>query len=278
MCNLWLRSLFLAILFSISIIAQESKKFSPEEFFDQYQKALEEKNEEKAKQLVEENKEVAKLVAENLFNQAMKAYEKTDYEKAAKKFAISGLLYLQIGKKETVVKILNCGGLSHYNSQNYQRALQLYDYALKISKELEGSPLEGQLLYNIAGAYRKIKNYQNALKYLEEALKIFRATNNKAGEVMTLNTLAEIYCNNPISELPDSIKHCQQVLKYCEEARNANQGRDKAEESRSLEYMGLVYYDSADYEKALQYYTDALNLAEEKFNYSALKVQRMISD
>jgi Uncharacterized enzyme of heme biosynthesis len=129
-------SLTLMLLFisTLPVGGQEKQGLSEEEFLNQYRAALQEGNKQKAEQLVRENKDHTKTVAESLLNQAIKAFQMADYETALEVLNTSLELYRQLGDKAGEGVTLSSIGLVYYSTGDYQKALSYYQDALKIMR------------------------------------------------------------------------------------------------------------------------------------------------
>jgi tetratricopeptide (TPR) repeat protein len=91
------------------------------------------------------------------------------------------------------LQISNNIALVYSGTGQPQKALQLYEEALPISREVGNRAGEATTLNNMAGVYSDIGQSQKALQLYEEALPIMREVGNRAGEATTLNGLAYLY-------------------------------------------------------------------------------------
>ena len=200
MRNHWFSLLFLLILFFASVIAQESQKLLPEEFLAQYQKALEEKNEEIAKQLVKENEKIAKKIVEEVFDEAIDFYQTADYQKSIIMFEISFALFKHLGKVNKMRQTLGYIGKSYAaigamyaQKGEYEKALASYEQALQMAQSIKEQEGEASTLNSIGVLYTYQKKYEKALSFYEQALQIRNILKDKVGEASTLANIGLIY-------------------------------------------------------------------------------------
>jgi len=73
------------------------------------------------------------------------------------------------------------------------RALELYEQALPILRDVGDRAGEATTLNNLAGVYHRIGHPTRALELYEQALPILRDVGDRAGEATTLNGLAFLY-------------------------------------------------------------------------------------
>jgi tetratricopeptide (TPR) repeat protein len=74
-----------------------------------------------------------------------------------------------------------------------QRALELYEQALPITREVGDRVGEATTLNNMAGVYQATGQPKQALELYEQTLPLMREVGNRAGEAITLNNMALVY-------------------------------------------------------------------------------------
>ena len=72
-----------------------------------------------------------------------------------------------------------------------QRALELYEQALPLMREVGDRAGEAATLNNMAAVYRATGQPQRALELYEQALPLRREVGDRAGEATTLNNMAQ---------------------------------------------------------------------------------------
>lgn len=81
-------------------VGQEKEVLSLEEFYFQYITAYQEGNEERLEQLVQENNDHSRAVANELYNRGIETYQAAKYNESLSLFMISLGLDLQLGNRE----------------------------------------------------------------------------------------------------------------------------------------------------------------------------------
>ncbi len=191
---------------------------------------------------------------------------------------------------------------SAYNNKGYyfdfhgkqEAALDIYLQGLKISEEIKDELAQAKVINNIAMVYRNQAEYASALKYLNVASIIFNKKGYKSELATVYNNIGHI--NQTLKKYDDAIKNfrlstqirielkdslnilnslhslfilyyttkqidssCFYSLKAMElaEILKTNKGR-----SASYTYVGQMYLDKNNIERANEYATKGLELAE----------------
>nr|WP_206602922.1 tetratricopeptide repeat protein [Leptolyngbya ohadii] len=146
-------------------------------------------------------------------------------------------------------------GFQQLNTSQYSAALQSFQKALIIIREVGDRVSEGRILNNIGGAYQNQGQYPQALNSYQQALIIIREMGDRAGEGATLNNIGGVYQNQ--GQYPQALDYYQQALTIVREVG------DRVQEGRTLNNIGQVYDNQGQYLQALDYYQQALNIIRE---------------
>lgn len=92
-----------------------------------------------------------------------------------------------------------------------------------------------------------------ALPDFEEALKIFRASNDRHGEAITLGYIAN--CQRKLENLDKAVEFAQQALRMKQDLG------DRDEVGKTHNQLGLIYWERADYPAAIQHLQQAIEIA-----------------
>jgi tetratricopeptide (TPR) repeat protein len=76
-----------------------------------------------------------------------------------------------------------------------QHALEFYEQALAIQREVRDRSGEGTTLNNLGGVYNALGQKQHALEFYEQALAIQREVRDRSGEGTTLHNIGMIYAS-----------------------------------------------------------------------------------
>ena len=146
-------------------------------------------------------------------------------------------------------------GLQQYQTSQIEAALQSWQQALKLYRELKDRSGEGNALDNLGTAYASLGDYPKAIEYQQQSLAIFRNLKDRSGEGVSLNNLGNVY--NSLGDYSKAIEYHQQSLAIKREIK------DRLGEGQSLGNLGSVYYQLGDYAKAIEYYQQSLAIARE---------------
>ncbi|WP_374875466.1 CHAT domain-containing protein [Microseira sp. BLCC-F43] len=159
---------------------------------------------------------------------------------------------LQDRKAETT-RLLQQGQQQFRQSQ-FREALQTFQQALVIAREIGDKTLTAIALNNIGAVYYYLSQYPKALEFYQQALAIRREAGDKAGEGKTLNNIGSVYDN--LSQYPKALEFYQQALAIRREAG------DKAGEGTTLNNMGFLLAKQNQPELAIVFYKQSVNVRE----------------
>ncbi|MFB2835605.1 tetratricopeptide repeat protein [Floridanema evergladense] len=84
-------------------------------------------------------------------------------------------------------------GLQQSERSQFREALQSFQQALIIYREIGDRSGEGRSLGNLGGAYSSLRDYHKAIDYHQQSLAIFRAIGDRSGEGRSLGNLGLAY-------------------------------------------------------------------------------------
>ena len=145
--------------------------------------------------------------AEAFFSEGVDLYYAGEYQAALEKWQAALEIYRELGDRAGEGKALNVIGVVYEKLGQYQGALKVFEGSLTIKRELGDRTGEGLVLNNIGVVYKKLGQYQEALKAYEESLAIRHEIGDRTGEGNTLNSIGLIY---------KKLGHYQGALKYYE--------------------------------------------------------------
>ncbi len=136
--------------------------------------------------------------------------------------------------------------------ESLRAALQKWEKALSLWKELGDAQWQAITLSNIGNACADLGENQKALDSYNQALLLYRAAGNKNSEADTLSAIGRVYSD--IGEKQKALdSYNQSLLLY----RAAG---DKSAEADTLNQIGLIYSYLGENQKALDSYNQALPL------------------
>ena len=146
-------------------------------------------------------------------------------------------------------------GLQQYEVSQFEVALQSWQQALQIYREIKNRYGEGNALGNIGIAYASMSKYTQAIEYLEEWLSISRKIKELTGEGASLVNLGLVY--SYLGKYTEAIEFYEQSLVIF------NEIKDRRGEGKSLGNLGLAYYSLGKYAKSIEYYGQSLSISRE---------------
>ena len=152
-------------------------------------------------------------------------------------------------------------GIQQAQSSQFEAALQSWQQALTIYREIKNRQGEGWALGNLGEAYRNLGDYAKAIEYLQQSLAITRETKDRLGEGNALGNLGNAYSS--LGDYAKAIDYQQQHLAIAREIK------DRLGEGNALGSLGNAYSSLGDYAKAIDYLQQTLAIAREiKDRYS----------
>jgi tetratricopeptide (TPR) repeat protein len=149
----------------------------------------------------------------------------------------------------------NSLGLAYRDMGEPRKAIEYYEQAQKIAREIGYRRGEGYHLGNLGNAYRNLGEPRKAIEYLDQAQKIFRVIGDRMGEGIDLGNLGLAYSD--LGEPRKAIEYYEQALKIFREIGSMRG------EGTALGNLGLAYFALGQSFKAIEYYEQALKIFRE---------------
>ncbi len=144
-------------------------------------------------------------------------------------------------------------GIQQARAKQFEAAIQSWEAALKIYREINDRLTEGSTLGNLGIVYHSLGNHTKAIDYQEQYLAIARETKNRPGEENALKYLALSY--EALGNYSKAIFFHQQRLILSRELQY------KIGETEALSSLGIAYYALGDYSKAIDVQNQSLTIA-----------------
>jgi tetratricopeptide (TPR) repeat protein len=151
--------------------------------------------------------------------------------------------------------LLNSLGILYFQISSYDKAIEYYERALGISREIEDKVGEGNAIGNLGIAYSNLGQVEKAVEYYEQALVISKEIGDRRGEGNHLGNLGNAYRN--LGQVEKAIEYYEQALVISKEIG------DRRVEGAALGNLGNAYSDLGQVEKAVEYYEQALVIGKE---------------
>ncbi len=168
------------------------------------------------------------------------AKSKDDYQRAAQKYEEALKIFERVKSDKGIGHCSNQLGFIQSRLGQYQKALELYEKSLAIRQKLGDVKGEGVTLNNIGQVYKSWGQYQKALEFYEKDLAITQKLGDVQGEGVTLNNIAGVY---------DSWGQYQKALEFYEKSL-ALQKRIGVPYDGTEDSIGNVYLTMGDIQRA----------------------------
>ncbi|MEW6736680.1 MAG: CHAT domain-containing tetratricopeptide repeat protein, partial [Acidobacteriota bacterium] len=219
---------------------------NPKEAFTYYDKAL-----ALARKTTDRPNEAVSLLGMGRIN-----YYSGNLESALQCYRDALILLRRIGDQGNAAVVLTFLGEIYTQLGEHQQALNQQIEALNVFQALKDINAEANTLNNIGVSYAYLGKIEIAIDYFKKALKIYRAIGNKASEVNVLSRIVLMY--NSTNDIPQVIDSLTEVLSLYKGMNNPDQKMIVI----TLDHIGSLYKNLGAFMKALDYYQQALELAE----------------
>lgn len=146
-------------------------------------------------------------------------------------------------------------GNDYDDKNDYPQALNAYQLALKLSRQLSDKPGTRDALWNIGYVSEQQKDYDKAIANYRQALDLSKELGDRSTTAVLLRNIGGMY--HHLGNYPAALDYYQPSLALYEELR------DKANMSDTLNRIGDVYYNQANYAQALENYLNCLRIVED---------------
>ena len=188
--------------------------------------------------------------ASRLLDQGGQQFELGQWREALQAYEQALVIYRDIKSQDGEARALNVIGLANQMLGDYSAALGYHEQALAISRDLKDRAGEARALSNIGLMQESLGDYGAALGYSEQALVIYRDLKDRAGEADTLRRIGN--ANWTLGDYSAALGYFEQALAIY---RDLN---DRAGEADTLNNIGDVNHSLGDYRAALGYFNQSL--------------------
>ncbi len=219
---------------------------------------------------------------DSLFNQGFDAARAGDASRGLAK-STEGLALAQKSNNRKMIGLFYTNlGLAYQRLGQYEKALEYDRQAIAIHRETRSRAWEGYTYNNVGAVYSNLGQYDKALKYYQQALTIHQESRKRRWETNTLTNIGKVYYR--LRQYDKALEYYQQALSIYREIgsrgqqsfRGAGAGKKgrapgpgkrknmrRTPEGNTLAASGLVYYRLGQYDKAVDYYRQALAIHRE---------------
>jgi CHAT domain-containing protein/Tfp pilus assembly protein PilF len=188
--------------------------------------------------------------AERLLYQGAYLSSTSQFEAALQSWQQALIIYREIKDRRGEGNALGNLGVAYQNLGDYAKAIEYYQQSLDILREIKDRLGQGQALGNLGATYHDLGDYAKAIEYHQQSLAILREIKDRLGEGKELGNLASAYSN--LGDYAKAIEYYQQSLAIFRTIK------DRLAEGKNLGNLGSVYYSQGDYAKAIEYQQQSL--------------------
>ncbi|MEG4399782.1 CHAT domain-containing tetratricopeptide repeat protein [Microcoleus sp. N9_A4] len=196
-----------------------------------------------------------KAEAERLFYQGVQQYKISQFQAALQSWQQALIIYREIKDRQSEGAALGSLGLAYFSLGDYAKAIEYAQQLLAIAREIKNRQSEAAALGNLGIAYRNLGDYAKAIDYAQQLLAIAREIKDRQGEGVALGNLGIAYTN--LGDYAKAIEYAQQQLAIAREIK------DRRSEGAALGNLGNAYDSLGDYAKAIEYQQQQLAIARE---------------
>ena len=196
-----------------------------------------------------------KAEADRLFQQGIEQFQTSQFTAALQSWQQALIIYREIKDRRGEGNALGNLGIAYDARGNYIKAIDYHRQRLVITREIKDRQGEGQALGNLGIAYASLGKYPKAIEYYQQKLVIAREVKDHKGLVSGLGNLGLAYYF--LGDYTKAIDYHQQSLLILRKMK------DRLGEGIVLGNLGIAYYFLGDYTKAIDYYQQSLIIASD---------------
>ncbi|MCO6467079.1 MAG: tetratricopeptide repeat protein [Bradyrhizobiaceae bacterium] len=141
-------------------------------------------------------------------------------------------------------------GSAYLAVSEYTHAVEHFEYALNLYRDLRDQQAEAHLVRNIGTVYMETGDFQRAIEHYDRALQLFEIAGDKRGEASTCGNIGIVHVR--LDDYPSSLTYVERALSIYVEIG------EKAGEARAVSSLGTIYFSIGDLERALREYERAI--------------------
>ena len=202
-----------------------------------------------------QNNDARKAEAEKVMQRGREQFQSSQFTAALQSWQQALLIYREIKERQGEGKALVNLGLAYHSLGDYRKAIEYYQQSLPILRAIIDRKTEGIVLYNFGNTYDSLGDYGKAIEYHQQSLKIAQEIKDPQGQAAVFGGLGNAYYG--LGDYRKAIEHHQQHLKIAREIE------DRQGEGAALTNLGSTYNTLGDYRKAIEYHQQSLKIAQE---------------
>ncbi|MBD2341952.1 CHAT domain-containing protein [Calothrix sp. FACHB-156] len=208
-----------------------------------------------ASRVLAQTADARKAEADRLLQQGIKQYQSSQFTAALQSWEQALSIYREIKDRQGEGQSLGNLGAAYLSLGDYPKAIEYEQQWLAIAREIKDRRSEGKALGNLGNVYLSLGDYLKAIEYHQQNLVIARQIKDRQSEGAALGNLGLAYLY--LGDYPKAIEYEQQLLAI------ARQIKDRQSEGLALGNLGLAYYSLGNYPKAIEYNQQHLVIARQ---------------
>ena len=196
-----------------------------------------------------------KVEAALLLRQGSLQFQTSQYPAAIESWQKALTIYREIGDHNGEAGSLNNLGIAYGSLGEYGKAIDYFQKSLAIKRDIGERNGEANSLMNLGNAYNSLGQYAKAIDYYQQSLAIKRDIGAREGEANSLIGLGSAYFS--LGQYAKAIDYYQQSLAIFSDI-GAHNG-----EANSLCNLGIVYRILGQYPKAIDYFQHCLAIKKD---------------
>ncbi|MBE9138011.1 CHAT domain-containing protein [Nodosilinea sp. LEGE 07088] len=198
---------------------------------------------------------LAQVEATRLLRQGLRQLDLSQFQAALQSWEQALEMYRELGDRAGESRTLGNMGIAYRSLGQYERAIDFYEQDLAITREIGDRPGEGAALGNLGNAYGDLGQYGRAIDFYEQRRAIAREVGDRAGEGRALGNMGSVY--HRLGQYERAIDFYEQGLAI------AHEMGDRGSEGVALGNLGAASHSLGQYERAIELYEQNLAIARE---------------
>jgi CHAT domain-containing protein len=196
-----------------------------------------------------------KAEADLLISQGNQQLDISQFVAALQSYQQALIIYREIKFRQGELWALGGAGRAYYYLDKYDKAIEYQQQSIDIAREIKYRLGEGQALGNLGRAYNFLGKYDKAIEFQLQSLAIAREIKDRSGEGAALGNLGRSYIF--LDKYDKAIEFYMQSLAIAREIK------DRSGEGQSLGNLGIAYLNLGKYDKAIEFHLQYLAIARE---------------
>jgi CHAT domain-containing protein/lipopolysaccharide biosynthesis regulator YciM len=196
-----------------------------------------------------------KAEADRLLEQGNQQHSISRFRDALQSWEQALTIYRELG--DSAGEAISFGNLgnAYYSLGQFHRAIEFHQLSLIIKREIGNRAEEAISLSNLGNAYASLGQFHRAIEFHQLSLIIKREIGNRAGEAISLGNLGLDYYS--LGQFDRAIKSHQQSLEIQRDIG------DSAGEAISLGNLGNAYHSLGQFDRAIEFHQQSLVIKRE---------------